>query len=141
MLHHPSGIQLDVVGTEDGSRGRSCEEHSVCGSVLALDVVVRLRHVQILNGMLALLLCLVFRILTFYTDAGEEEAAVAAYWVTDGIDRCRVGFLPRCCVPKAAEYNGHLAQVVNMCSKSNDSSERRRSYRNRGLVQVAMLTQ
>jgi hypothetical protein len=52
MSHHPSGIQLDVVGTEEGNRGRSCEEHDVCGDVLELDVVVRLRDVQILNGML-----------------------------------------------------------------------------------------
>ena len=26
---------------------------------------------------------------------GEEETALAVYWVMDGIDRCRVGFLPR----------------------------------------------
>jgi hypothetical protein len=37
--------------------------------VLKPDVVVRLRKVQIM-------------------DEGREETAIAAVWVTDGIDRC-----------------------------------------------------
>jgi hypothetical protein len=74
-------------------------------------------------------------------DDGQEERAVAAYWVTDGIDRCRVGFLPRHCVAKAAEYDGHLAQVVDLRSRSDNPSERSRSHRNGGLVCVALITQ
>ena len=41
--HHPSGVVVEIVGTERGDQGRSCEEHEVnCGEVLAEDVVVRL---------------------------------------------------------------------------------------------------
>jgi hypothetical protein len=40
------------------------------------DVVVRLRKVQVIVD-------------------GKEESAVAVFVVSDGIDRCRVGFLPR----------------------------------------------
>ncbi len=57
---HPSGVMVEIVGTERGDQGRSCEEHDVnCGEVLAEDVVVRLRKVQILVE-------------------GKEETAIAA---------------------------------------------------------------
>ena len=46
--HHPSGVVVEIVGTERGDQGRSCEEHLNCGEVMAEDVVVRLRKVQIL---------------------------------------------------------------------------------------------
>ncbi len=42
---------------------------------------------------------------------GREEMAIAAYWVTDGVDRCPVGFLPHHMVRHAARYDGGLAQV------------------------------
>ena len=47
MATHPRGIVVEIVGTLMGDRGRSCEEHTVCGSVLEEDMVVRLRKVQV----------------------------------------------------------------------------------------------
>ncbi len=45
---HPTGIVVEIVGTEVGDWGHSCEEHpNNCGKVLAKDVVVRLQKVQI----------------------------------------------------------------------------------------------
>ena len=43
---HPPCVVIEIVGTLMGDRGRSCEEHAVCGSVLEEDMVVRLRKVQ-----------------------------------------------------------------------------------------------
>jgi hypothetical protein len=84
---HPTGVTIEIVGIERGERGRSCEEHAVCGSaVLQEDTVVRICKCQIL------------------LDDGKEDTALAVYWVGDGIDRCRVGFLPR-----------HLVKHVNDC--------------------------
>jgi hypothetical protein len=77
MATHPEGIVVDIVSIEEPSRGRSYELHDVCSSNLILDCVVRLRKVQIV------------------TDDGREETAVAVYWVTDSVDLCQVGFLPR----------------------------------------------
>jgi hypothetical protein len=66
---HPTGVVVEIVGAEVGDRGHSCEEHpNNCGKVLAKDVVVRLWKVQI-------------------QVEGWEETAIAAYWVTDGVDR------------------------------------------------------
>ncbi len=79
---------------EVGDRGRSCEEHpNNCGKVLAEDMVVRLWKVQI-------------------QVEGREEMGIAAYWVTDGVDCCCVGFLPRHMVKQAGCYDGALAQFI-----------------------------
>ena len=80
MSRHPDEPLVEIVGLEEGGRGRSCEAHSVCGSALTIDSVVRFRTIEIIN------------------EDGDEETAVGVYWVTDGIDRCLVGFLPRHCV-------------------------------------------
>jgi hypothetical protein len=39
---HPTGLVVEIIGTEVGDRGRSCEEHSNCGEVMAKDMVARL---------------------------------------------------------------------------------------------------
>ncbi len=63
---HPTGVVVEIVGTEVGDQGCSCEEHpNNCSKVLAKDLVVRLRKVQI-------------------QVEGREETAIAAYWVMDG---------------------------------------------------------
>ena len=78
MSHrHPSGVIVDVVGIEEPSRGQSCEEHATCGDMLEVDTVVRFCAIQLLNN------------------KKKEETAITAYWVTDGVDRCRVGFFTK----------------------------------------------
>jgi hypothetical protein len=68
---HPSGIVIEIVGTEMSCQGRSCDEHEICGEVLK-ENVVRLRKIQLMVE-------------------GKEETAIAVIWVTDGINRCRIG--------------------------------------------------
>ena len=111
MATLPPGIVVEIVGTLMGDRGRSCEEHTVCGSVLEEDMVVRLQKVQVLAD-------------------GQEETAIACYWVTDGIDCCRVGFLMRHMVAHAARYDGAPAQVTKVFSGNEEecSREERRMY-------------
>lgn len=87
-----------------------------------MDSVVRLRKVQIIN------------------DQGREETAVAAYWVTDGVDLCRVGFLPRQYIKDADKYDGKLAQITEFLSESESSYCRRLSHRNRGMCHAAIIT-
>ena len=72
MAMHPTGVTVDIVGINAGNRGRNCEEHDVCGTVLTLDALVRFRVEQVLVN-------------------GREETAICVYWVTDGVDRCPVG--------------------------------------------------
>ena len=85
MAHHPSPEVVQIVGIEADNRGRSREEHAYCGEVLQEDVVVRLWRVLVVID-------------------GKEETAIAAVWVTDGMERCRVGFLQRHLVKHAQRY-------------------------------------
>jgi hypothetical protein len=106
MATHPPGIVVDIVGVLMGDCGRFYEEHTVCSSVLEEDMVVCLRKVQVLAG------------------GQEEETAIACYWVTDGIDCCRVGILVRHMVAHAAQYDGALAQVTRVFSGKEEECSR-----------------
>ena len=94
---HPPGIIVEIVGIEKGDRGRSCEEHDVCGEVVEEDTLLRLRREQILVD-------------------GKEETVIACYWVTNGIERCCVGFLKRHMVKHAWRFDGALVQVTKVFS-------------------------
>jgi hypothetical protein len=121
---HPSGIVVEIVGTEMSCQGRSCEEQDICGKVLKEDVVVRLRKIQLMVE-------------------GKEETVIAAIWVTDGIDRCRIGFVPRHMVKHAARYDGALAQVTRVFSgdpETCDSAERRMFFKNKGYCRATIIS-
>ncbi len=103
---------VEIVGWQMSCRGHLCEEHEMCGDeVLKEDVVVRLRTVQLMVD-------------------GKEEKAIEVVWVTEGMDRCRVGFLPRHMVRHAARYNRVLAQVTRVFNGNlaDCSSMERRAY-------------
>ena len=120
MPYHPSGILIDIVGINAWDKGRSREEHANCGSVLKIDTLVRFRSVQIWCN-------------------GQEETALAVYWVTDGIDRCRVGFLPRHLLKHQAAYNGKQAQIVEFVAESNSPADRAKSHRCYGLCRAVLV--
>ena len=93
MGYHLVGITVDIVGINSGDRGRSSEEHEVCGSILKLDMVVRIKREQVVVD-------------------GMEETALTVNWVCNGIDRCRVGFLRKALVKHHKKYNGRLVQIT-----------------------------
>ena len=90
MAQHPWGRMIKIFGIESPTNRHSCEEHVICGSVLQDNVVVRLRKVQVLIE-------------------EKEETAIAAFWVSDGVDRCRVGYLPKFHVKHWKLLEGALA--------------------------------
>ncbi len=117
---HLTGVVVEIVGTEAGDRVCSCEEHpNNCGEVLAEDVVVHLCEVQI-------------------QVEGQEEMAIAAYWVTDGIDCCRVGFLPRHMIKQAGRYDGALAQVTHVLMRIQPAATQRNAVHFIKIEGVAM---
>ena len=85
---HPTGIVVDIVGTEETSQGRTCDDgKTACGSLLVTDSLVQFCQVQVLVD-------------------DVEETALAVYLVSEGIDRYRVGFLRRFLVKHKKKYNG-----------------------------------
>ena len=100
LAFHPRGNGIDILGTEEGSNGRTCENHTVaCGRLLEEDMVFRLRKCQILD------------------DDGEETTAIAAHWVTEGNDSCRVGLLPCHCVKHMDLYKASLFKLLQFTRK------------------------
>ncbi len=104
---HPSGIVIQIVGTQMSCQGHLCEEHKICGKVLKEDVVVRLRKIHLMVE-------------------GKEETAIEAIWVMDGINLCHIGFVPHHMVRHTAQYDGAIAQVTLVFSgdpETCDSAE------------------
>jgi hypothetical protein len=61
--------------------------------------------------------------------------AIAAYWVMDGVNCCRVGFLHPHMVRQAACYDGELAQVTRVFSNDLaccNTAERCACHKNKG---------
>ena len=126
MACHPSGITIDIVGLEASNHGRSCENHKVCGIVVVPDVVVRIREVQLER--------------TNDPTGAVETDALAVYHVSGGVDCCRVGFLRRHLLRYKEEYDGVLAQVVDVFSDKSESPTDRAKYRrNRGCARAVLI--
>ena len=122
MASHPSGLTVEIVGTESGANGRSCDEHEICGTVIEENSVVRFRKVQVIIK-------------------GKEESAIAAYLVEDGVDQCRVGFLRHHLVKHWHHYDGVLAQVIDVYTNESKSATcRRKFYHNKGCCVAAIIS-
>ena len=102
MSFHPLGEIVEIVGINSNTNGRSCEEHHTCGCVLEEDSLVRLRKHQVYIN-------------------GHEQSAVGVYWVSDGMDRCLVGYLHRHQVKHLNKLEGALCQVTEVYSDNSDS--------------------
>ena len=89
MSYHPRGDTVKIVGVNSPTNRQSCEEHRICGEVVIEDVVLHLRKVQVQMNQ-------------------QEQSAIAAFWVSDGIDRCCVGYLPKAYVKNWKQYDGAL---------------------------------
>jgi hypothetical protein len=113
------GINVDLVGICSGDRGRSCDEHSVCGSVVTKGMVLKLKLVVII-----------------VEKNKKEEAAIAAYRIgEDGEDLCRVGFLPRFAAKRPKQFAGKRIKVLDVFAEDDDSPVRRARYhKNRGFA-------
>jgi hypothetical protein len=124
MACHPSGVIVDIVGTEESSNGRSCKKHACCGCVLGINVVVRFRVVQLERP----------------GDKEQPKAyAIAAYHVTEGIDSCKVDFLRRHLLRYKEEYDGCIAQITEVMSDKSDSPSDRAKYKRNGGCCTAVL--
>jgi hypothetical protein len=128
MACHPSGVCVDIVGLEASDNGRSCDRHEVCGSVVAPDVVVRFRTVQLQREVVN------------KANPEMEAQALAVYHVSGGIDCCRVGFLRRHLLKYEDEYDGRLAQVTEVFNdKSESPSDCAKYHRNKGCARCVLI--
>ena len=97
-----------IVRTTLSDCSHSCEEHEACGSNLTAGDVVRLQKVQVVVDR-------------------KEETTIAVYWVTDGIDRCRIRFLPHHMTKHTNAYHGLLAHVMDVFTQLSASPTKRKN--------------
>ena len=102
MSHHPWGRTVKILGIILPRNGRSCKEHPICCCVLQEDSVVCFRKVLVLID-------------------GKEESAIAAFWVSDGVNRCRDGYLPKYHVTHWKSLEGALAQITEIYTEDSES--------------------
>ena len=122
MSHHPWGQTVKILGIQSPRNGCSCEEHPICGCVLQEDSIVCFRKVQVLID-------------------GKEESAIAAFWVSDGVDRCRVGYLPKFHVTHWKSLEGALAQITEIYTEDSESpTKQQKHYRNSGCAIGALIS-
>ena len=122
MSIHPLGQTVEIFGIDSPTNGRTCEEHRICGHVLQEYVVIRFRKVQVVIK-------------------EKEESAIAAFWVSDGIDRCHVSYLPRHCVKHWKRLEGCLGQIIEVYGEDADSPmKRQKHHRNSGVAVAALIS-
>jgi hypothetical protein len=127
--YHPDGLTVDIVGIIASDRGRNCDDHTFCGEIVNLDVVVCFcrEMIHIAGG----------------TDGepGEEEPAIVVFWVTNGIDVCRIGFLPRHMNHHVARYNGVLGQIsATFSAGHHNHAVHEKWHRNMGFCRAAVIS-
>ena len=110
MSFHPLGEIVEIVGINSNTNGRSCEEHHTCGCVLEEDCLVRLRKHQVYIN-------------------GHEQSAVGVCWVSDGMDRCLVGYLHHHQVKHLNKLEGALCQVTEVYSDNSDSPMKQHKHK------------
>jgi hypothetical protein len=118
---HPTGIVVDIVGTNAVDHGRSCEIYACCREVLKPNLLLRYGLCQVIVD-------------------GKEEPALAVYWVSEGMDCCRVGFLRWHLLKHKEDYHGKLAQIVDVFTKESESpSDRQKVHRSKGCCQAVLV--
>jgi len=59
-------------------------------------------------------------------EEAKEEDVIGVYWVSDGIDRCLVEFLPYHLMFCKHLYDGKLAQVIEFLRESEFDADQKR---------------
>ena len=82
----------------------------------------------------------VFIFIFFQMPVPKRQQSLLIGWVTDGIDHCRVGFLPHhLLVRRAHFYSGRLVQVVEMLADSENPHKWQYSRHNLGAWKAVMI--
>ena len=122
MANVDESPNLDIVGLDSSTNGRSCTCHATCGEHVLVDDVLRLVR------------CIV-------TINGVPEDAVKLVKIKDATDSCTVAFVPRAAtkMPKVTRNINRFAQVVEIYKDLTNSYKRRMSHQNKGMAKIVFL--
>ena len=122
MANVPERPDIEIVGLDSSTNGRSCTCHATCGQYVFVDDILRLVK------------CVV-------TVNGVTEEAIKLVKITDATDSCTVAYVPRVSVnlPKVVQNLNKFAQVVEICKELNSSTKRRLANQNKGMASIVFL--
>ncbi len=110
-----------IVGLTNKSYGRSCNNHETCGIWVEIGSVVRVSCVQVWRR-------------------GRYHNDLEVYFVEDGLNTCKVGYLAKQHEVESHELDGQMLQVVDIYTDSDDDITRRRlHYQNYGFAMAILL--
>ena len=120
------GSQVEVVGTTESQRGQSCHEHYCCGTVLLrVGSYVCFRKTQ------------------FAWRDGDEENTLEVYFLEEGLQTCKVGYLGKHLAFRADLYDGLCARINEVYSNDRAvcecASKRQKYHRNFGCCVTTIL--
>lgn len=121
---YEGNFDFEVVGLENGSNGRSCCQHDICGKYLLPRDVVRLVKCVVTSEM------------------GPEEA-IKLVRIMDGNEGCTIGFIPRVQgnLPKIQNAVDSCAQVLDIYKHSKNETKQFKSKRNQGMCCCILLNE
>jgi len=73
------------------------------------------------------------------SDQGKETTIARVIWVTNGLNRCQVGYLPAKYIGLKERLNGRIAQVVEIFSFSSNNHKLNYSACYQGVCQVVLI--
>lgn len=113
---------IEIVGLDSSTNGRSCTLHECCGSVLMVGDIIRLQKVVV-------------------DIAGRPEDAVRCVLIRSGRDSCTVGFIPKVLIyaPRIKDHLNKFAQIVEDYRISKNKVKREKSHRNCGVAAAVFL--
>jgi hypothetical protein len=100
-------MDFEVCGLANASNGRSCSLHSVCGSSVRKNDVLRLVE-------------------TIAFVDGADETAIKLVKIEDGMETCTVGFIPRmhCRANSISEHINKFCMVTELYKESRNTTKR-----------------
>jgi hypothetical protein len=112
---------VEILGLEASNNNRSCVDHRVCGIMVKKGSVLLTKPVVILN------------------ENNQNEYAIAAIMMNDGVESCTVGYIGREFHFFREQYENRLIQVVECLQDSANTEHRRRSHLNKGIAVCVLL--
>jgi hypothetical protein len=117
-------IDLEIVGLNSATNGRSCSQHPVCGQEVKEGDILRLvKCVVEVNG--------------------KVEDAVKCVLIMDGSDGCTIAFIPRAFmkIPKLRQNINKFVMVKEVYKESESTNKRRKSQKNLEIKGVILLSE
>ena len=140
----PVGVVVAAFGICSPDFGCTCEHHSICGTNVYLDMLVRFKAVLVDGGKTCCCSCFFFSVshFCFFLFLGPHgcSSICGVYWVTEqGADRCLIGRVSPEFKAFFRRLEGRLGQVVTIFPLSNDRKKIAYSAKNDGVCHIFLV--